>query len=152
MTKIPDKPRLGAAIDQKPRTFTKSRSGSAGGPIDSTEWTMTPADRERARAEKLLAAHSGTRKRSRLQLKPGRDDTVKQESAPAVTSGESLVSLHQNKRRKGERRQIGGTVGFSFKAMREDRRFNEKEAKGMKSMGKKLSLAFSKGQVYKSQI
>mmetsp|Transcript_44562 Transcript_44562/g.74337 ORF Transcript_44562/g.74337 Transcript_44562/m.74337 type:complete len:91 (+) Transcript_44562:1092-1364(+) len=51
-----------------------------------------------------------------------------------------------------KKKQIGGTSGFSFRGMREDRQFNKKEAKNMKNAGKDLMMSFGPGSLYKSGL
>eukprot|EP00469_Lotharella_globosa_P008948 CAMPEP_0167789348 /NCGR_PEP_ID=MMETSP0111_2-20121227/10635_1 /TAXON_ID=91324 /ORGANISM="Lotharella globosa, Strain CCCM811" /LENGTH=536 /DNA_ID=CAMNT_0007681505 /DNA_START=14 /DNA_END=1624 /DNA_ORIENTATION=- len=145
-------------MDQKGRTFSMKGVQKRG---DTSEWTMTPEERKRKAAEKMLELHDPkTRKRGRLNLK-GREETSSTKnkddggvrlSIPVNMPGEkSLLEIHQGDRAK-KRRQIGGTTGFSFKAMRNDRQFNKKEASNMRNAGKQLSMGFSTGQVYKSDM
>ncbi|GAB5353836.1 hypothetical protein AAMO2058_000068300 [Amorphochlora amoebiformis] len=155
MTVMPEERRMDSSLDQRGRTFSMKGVQKRG---DTSEWTMTPEERRRKQAEKLLEMHQppagSKRKRGTLRFKGQDEDEEKPKAYIPVLdkSGKSLLDMHQNERSKTKKRQIGGTRNFSLKSMREDRRFNKKEADGMKSMGKKLTMSFGAGQLYKSQM
>lgn len=91
---------------------------------------MTPEERARKKAEQLLVGTSENDKVKRSKLKLKEKAARKRAAAmaePAVTQGESLLSAHQNKRKKTQKKQVGGTFNFSFRGMREDRQYNKKE-------------------------
>jgi len=157
MTALPKSRRLDQKLDQRGRSFSMKGVTVRG---DSSEWTMTPEEKRRRHAEKLLEMQNKKKNPGRLRIK-GQED-VEKEKIPAgkqleITKGEkgevALIDIHRKEKMKSKKRkQIGGTTGFSFKAMREARRFNEKEANKMHTAGKKLKMSFGAGQLYQSQM
>jgi len=177
MTVLPEERSIGGSnpLEQKGRTFSMKGVKKRG---DTSEWTMTPAERRQKAAEKLLEETHGStssssskkRKRSLARKQPLRMKEERVEANESIQKKkkktkkqlqeqeqqrESLLSLHQRERQKNnskKKKQIGGTSGFSFRGMREDRQFNKKEAKNMKNAGKDLMMSFGPGSLYKSGL
>jgi len=169
MTVLPEERSVagGNPLEQKGRTFSMKGVKKRG---DTSEWTMTPAERRQKAAEKLLeethgvTSSSSSSKKRKHSLAANDDQTLernqitiqkKKKKKKKELQEESLLSLHQRERQKHsskKKKQIGGTTGFSFRGMREDRQFNKKEAKNMKNAGKDLMMSFGPGSLYKSGL
>jgi len=156
MMSLPEERLLDGSMDQRGRTFSMKGVQTRG---DTSEWTMTPEERRRKKAEEMFNMHAEIRAKpgpkTKLKLKRKRDEKEKQsetrQRGSALQEQKSLLQLHQQEQtRTKKKKQIGGTSSFSFKGMREDRQFNKKEAKNMKNAGKQLTMGFSSGQLYKS--